>query len=195
MRLIESRNGIIRPEFPQNEPNAVQGGCRSAPAKEGGKFCCHAGDKALEAEDVEDAGEIVTERHQAPFAAHLVEAAEEEVPVSGAAFDRAEGMLDDRRSTTHQFTSALHPCAVTFEDIFMLPAVDDPLICIWRETASPQPARVADRLAAEITVLDPAAQVLPALLGPMQQLTGGTTVGIGCGLIAEVLAAEATLFL
>src|SRR5215210_5003722 len=93
--------------------NAVQGGCKSA--QRALSFCCHAGDEALKAEDVEDAGEVVTEPHQVPFAAHLVEAAQEEVPVSGAAFDRAEGVLDDRRSPTHQFASALHPCAVTFE--------------------------------------------------------------------------------
>ncbi|KRR23258.1 hypothetical protein CQ13_27605 [Bradyrhizobium retamae] len=59
------------------------------------KHLGHARNEALEAEDVEDTGEVVAERHQAPFAAHLIEAANEEVAVSGAALDRAEGVLGD----------------------------------------------------------------------------------------------------
>ena len=51
------------------------------------------GQECVDAEDAQHAGEVVAERHQAPFAAHLVEAAQQEVAVSGAAFERAEGML------------------------------------------------------------------------------------------------------
>jgi hypothetical protein len=60
-------------------------------------------------------GEVVAERHQAPFATNLVEAADQEVAVVGAAFERAEGMLDNPRSAAHQVGSALHARAVTFE--------------------------------------------------------------------------------
>ena len=35
------------------------------------------GHKGVEAEDAEHAGEVVAERHEAPFAAHLVETADE----------------------------------------------------------------------------------------------------------------------
>src|ERR1035438_7098656 len=55
---------------------------------------CDGCNEAIEAENVEHAGEVVAERHQAPFAAYLVEAADEEVLIAGAAFERPEGMLD-----------------------------------------------------------------------------------------------------
>src|SRR5690242_20580918 len=45
------------------------------------------GEEAIEAENVEHAGKIVTERHQAPFAADLVEAADQEVLIAGTAFE------------------------------------------------------------------------------------------------------------
>ena len=85
-------------------------------------------DEAVEAENVEQAGEVVAERHQTPFATHLVEAADEEVLIAGAAFERPEGVLDDGGATAHQFACALHPRTMTFENIFVLPARDDALI-------------------------------------------------------------------
>ena len=98
---------------------------------------CHAGHEALEAEDIEHAGKVVAERHQAPFAAHLVEAANEEVAIAGAAFERAEGMFDDGGTTAHQVACAFHPRAVTFENIFVLPATDGALRCLRGETTCP----------------------------------------------------------
>ncbi len=59
--------------------------------------------EALKPEDVEDAGEVVAERHQAPFAANLVEAADQEMAIAGAALESTKGMLDNRRATAHQF--------------------------------------------------------------------------------------------
>ena len=82
-------------------------------------------------------GEIVAERHQAPFAAHLVEAADQEVAIAGAAFERAEGMFDDGRTTAHQLACALHPRAVAFENIFVLPATDGSLKSLWGEATCP----------------------------------------------------------
>jgi hypothetical protein len=55
---------------------------------------CHVGDEAIETKVVEHAAEVVAERHQAPFAAGLVEATNKEVPVAGAAFDGLERMLE-----------------------------------------------------------------------------------------------------
>ena len=72
----------------------MQGDCWSVFAK-CERLCCHAGNEALEPEDVEHAGEVVAERHQAPFAADLVEASNEEVPIAGTAFDGAEGVFDN----------------------------------------------------------------------------------------------------
>ena len=51
------------------------------------QLLCEVGCEALEAENVEHAGEIVAERHQAPFTADLFEAADEEVLIPGAAFE------------------------------------------------------------------------------------------------------------
>jgi len=93
--------------------------------------------KALEAKDVEDTGKVVTERHQAPFAANLVEAAHQEVAIAGAAFESAEGMLHDGGAAAHQFVCAMHPCAMTFENIFVLPAGDDTCRCLSAETPCP----------------------------------------------------------
>ena len=91
----------------------------------------HGFDNALEpARMLRTRVKVVAERHQAPFTAHLVEATKEEVPISRTAFDRAEGMFDDSRSTAHQLVSGPHPGAMTLEDILMLPAMDDASICV-----------------------------------------------------------------
>jgi len=78
---------------------------------------CDGCNEALETEDVEHAGKVVTERHQAPFAANLVEAAKEEVAIAGAAFEGAEGVLDNGGPAAHQSVCActLHPRAMTFD--------------------------------------------------------------------------------
>ena len=92
------------PECAQKGLNAVQG------ARKGVLERCECPgqvrDKVLEAQDVEHAGEVVAECHQAPFATYLVEAAKEKVPIAGAAFERAEGMLDDGGPTAHQVACA-----------------------------------------------------------------------------------------
>src|ERR1035438_2512373 len=87
---------------------------------------CDGCNEAIEAENVEHAGEVVAERHQAPFAAYLVEAADEEVLIAGAAFERPEGMLDDGGAATHQLACvfACHPGAMTVQNRFVLPAKD-----------------------------------------------------------------------
>jgi len=96
----------------------------------------HDCNEALKAEDIENAGEVVAERHQAPFAANLVETANQEVPVAGAAFERPEGMLDNGGTAAHQFicVGTLHPGAMTFDDVFVLPAADEALSCLRCET-------------------------------------------------------------
>src|ERR1700728_2111443 len=90
----------------------------------------------LEAENVEQAGEVVAERHQAPFATDLIEAADEEVLIAGAAFERPEGVLDDGGAAAHQFACpfACHPLAMTVENIFVFPAKDAAVFCLRRET-------------------------------------------------------------
>src|SRR4029077_10528487 len=108
----------------QNELDAAWSG-PEGPGKRLERLCDR-GHKAVEAEDIEHAGEVVTERHQTPFAADLVEAANQEVAIAGATFERAEGMLDDGGTTAHQVACAFHPPAMTFENILVLPATDSP---------------------------------------------------------------------
>ena len=55
------------------------------------------GDEAIDAEDGEHTREVVAERHKAPLTPDLVEAAHEEVAVSGAAFGGEENALQRGR--------------------------------------------------------------------------------------------------
>ena len=124
------------PEPRHDELDAVQEGFENAfEDGEGPCLCYDLSHKILETEDVERAREVIAERHQAPFATYLVEAADEKVTVAGAAFEGAEGVFDNPRTTAHQFARALHPCAVTVENIFVLPATNGPLRCFRAQTA------------------------------------------------------------
>src|ERR1700761_4302185 len=99
------------------------------------QLLCEVGSEALEAENVEHAGEIVAERHQAPFATNLFEAADQEVLIAGAAFERPERMLDDGGASAHQFgrTFARHPLAVAVENLFVLPTADAAVFYLRRK--------------------------------------------------------------
>src|SRR3984893_3309801 len=123
--------------MPSKQVESSESGTKAAFA---GYTCLfrHVRDEAVEAENVEHAGEVVAERHQAPFASNLVEAADEEVLIAGAAFERPEGELDDGGAPAHQFTCAFacHPVAMTVENIFVPPAADAPAFCLRRKTRS-----------------------------------------------------------
>jgi hypothetical protein len=64
---------------------------RAAGARRPPEGFCDARHEVFEAQDVEQASEFVAERHQAALASYLVEAANEEVPIAGAAFDGSKG--------------------------------------------------------------------------------------------------------
>src|SRR4051812_29386355 len=80
--------------------------------------------EVVEAEDAEHAGEVVAQCHQAPFAAHLFESADEEVAVTSPAFEGAEGVFGKFGPATHPAVGVLHPRAMPFQHCFMLPALD-----------------------------------------------------------------------
>ena len=82
------------------------------------------GHETVEAEDAEPPGEVVAQCHQAPFAAHLVETADEEVAVAGPAFEGTEGVFGEFGSAAHLGVGVLHPCAMPIQHRFMFPAVD-----------------------------------------------------------------------
>src|SRR5206468_4906730 len=127
---------------------------------------------ADEAEDVGQAGEVVAERHQAPFAAHLVEAADEEVAVAGAAFEGTEGVFGEFGPAAHSAVGVLHPRAMPFQHGFMLPALDGARRCLDGDTARAQRAGVAIGLAADIPDLNPVAVGLAAVRRA-EELAGG----------------------
>jgi hypothetical protein len=127
------RKRAVGPECAQNTVGRVPEGCEGALTRQKGS--CDASHETFEAEDVEDAGKVVAERHQAPFTANFVEAPNKEVPIAGAAFDSAEGMFDDGGSSAHQLVRALHARPMTFENILVFPAIDDALRGILAETA------------------------------------------------------------
>src|SRR5262249_42273638 len=117
------------------------------------------GHEGVDADDLEHAGEVVAQRHQAPFAANLVEAADQEVPVTSPAFERAEGMLGEFGAAAHLCRGVLHAGAMPFEHVFVFPAIDGARRRLGREAARAQRAGVAIRLAARVPDLDPAAGV------------------------------------
>ena len=53
--------------------------------------------QAVDADDVQNAGEIVAERHQAPLAAHLGKAAQQEVAIADTALQGTKRMLGHGR--------------------------------------------------------------------------------------------------
>ena len=93
-------------------------------------------------------------------------------------------------SAAHQLVCAPHPCAMTIENVFVLPAADGPPRCLRAQATLPQSAPSADRRAARIADLGTATRVLKASPHRMQQLAGWATVRIGCSVVAEVLQAR-----
>ena len=124
---------------------------------------------AIEPDDVEHAGEVVAQRHQAPFAAHLVEAADEEVAVAGAAFERTEGVIGEFGAAVHPSLGVLHPGAKPLDHVFMLPAADGARRRLGGDAAGMQRTGVAVGLAARISDLDPAAGVGLAAVARREQ--------------------------
>ncbi|MEA2948773.1 MAG: hypothetical protein QOI40_4103, partial [Alphaproteobacteria bacterium] len=108
----------------------------------------HGYDKAVEPDDVEHAGEVVAQRHQAPLAAHLVEAAHEEVAIAGTAFERAEGMLSEGGPAPHYSAGfgPRHPRAMAVDYGLMLPAMDLASSSLVGEAPRANRTGTADRL-------------------------------------------------
>jgi hypothetical protein len=174
---------------------SAQQGCDDDGEKNGaiGDPLGEVGEEAVEPDDGEDAGEVVGERHQAPFAADLVEAAHQEMAVAGAAFEGAERMLGEAGATAHQRAGILHPLSMAFENVFVLPAMDGARRQLVGDAALAQRAGVARRFAAHVTNLDPAAGVAFAARRRRQQRTARTAVGVRAGIVGEVVVAEAAL--
>src|SRR5215468_1983043 len=151
------------------------------------------GDEAIEPNDGEHAREVVAERHQAPFAAHLVEAAHQKVAVAGPAFEGAERVLGERSAAAHLRISVFHPRAVSVEHGFMLPTLDGTRRCLGRETAGAHRAGVAIGLAAHIPDLDPAVGIDLATFRWLEKGASRAAIGIHLGLVDELFMADAAL--
>jgi hypothetical protein len=117
------------------------------------------GHEPVEAEDAQHAREVVAERHQAPLAAHLVEATHEEMAVAGATFERAERMLHQACAAAHQRAGSLHPLPMPFDDVLVHPPKDLARRPLVSDTAPAQGARITGGFSAHITDIEPAAGV------------------------------------
>src|SRR5215510_11051364 len=185
-----------RPEEPKEDSGTPDSSHSGAEKTQKGAFGCffgQAGEEAIEADDAQHAGEVVAQCHQAPFAAHLVEAAHEEVAIASAALEGAEGMFDQPGAAAHDAAGAFHALAMALDDLFMLPAVDGACWHFGSDAARPQRTGVTHDLPAHITDLDPAAGVLLAALCRLEQRSGRTAVGIGLAIVSKILVAEAML--
>src|SRR5207249_3373201 len=148
-------------------------------------------DEVVEADNVQRASEIVAERHQAPFAADLVEAADQEVAIAGAAFERAEWMFDQAGALAHQCAGILHPFLVTIDHRFVLPAVDRALVRLWTEASLAQVTSLEDGFEAHIADVLPASRADFDTVHRFQQRARWTAINVGFGVIAERFMAEA----
>src|SRR5690348_13678178 len=105
-------------------------------------------DELLKSDDIEHAREVVTKRHQAPLAPHLLETADEKVAVTGAAFEGAKGVLCQFSSAAHLCFGIFHSRPVPFENGFMLPPLHGTRRCLGRQAAHAEWTGVAVAFAA-----------------------------------------------
>ena len=91
----------------------------------------------VETDNAQHSAEIITQRHQAPFAAHLVEPAHQEVALSSAAFERAKRMFGQRLAAAHHVLAGeAHPGPVALDHLLIHPAFDlTPLALKWASGA------------------------------------------------------------
>src|ERR1700730_15819948 len=131
--------------FGQSRADSPREGCdaahearcdaQSAQNRARGKSSGEVLDESLEAKDAQHPAKVVTECHQTPLAAHLVEASDQEVAVAGSAFQRAEGMFDQAGALTHPRAGMLHPHPMTVDDVFMFPAIHGARVSCGAEAA------------------------------------------------------------
>jgi hypothetical protein len=151
----EASGGVVKERASLRQPS---------PGKVGGE--------AVDADNVEHAGKVVGERHEAPLAAHLVEASQQEVAVAGAAFERAERVFSQAGTAAHHPSGGLHPLPMAIEYVLMHPATDGARAGLGGDAALAQRAGIANRLAAHIPNLEPAAGILLEAFRRPQRLAG-----------------------
>src|SRR5215472_17119697 len=111
----------------------------------------HDSQPTVETEGAQHPAEVVAERHQAPFAADLGEAAHQEVTVAGAACESAERVFGQRLAAAHHvFASDVHARAVPLDHVLVHPTLDLAMLAACPQAPRPQRADPADRLAAGI---------------------------------------------
>jgi hypothetical protein len=122
------------------EPRINDGdGAFEQPDRQTSISACQIGQEPIP-QNAEHSEEVVAQCHQAPFAADLVEAAHEEVPISGAAFECAEGMLSEGGPASHDGAGFClrHARAMAIDHVLMLPAIHLPPRSLVSETTRAQ---------------------------------------------------------
>src|SRR4051812_46356439 len=154
---------------------------------------CQSGDEAVKAEDFNRPRKIVAQGHEVPLAAHLGEAAHEEVAIAGATFERAEGVLGQTCAPAHHVGGILHSHAVPLKYVLVHPAMDGSRAGLGADAAFAQSAGSAHCNAARVADLEPAAGVLFEPLRRIQRCSGRTTIHVQGSVVTEVLVAETAL--
>ena len=90
----------------------------------GGKLSPHRYHERLDADDVQDAREIVSKHVQCHLGGHAWQRLHQEVGCAHPRLDRAEGMLDRLTSLPHLFRMLIEPALHRLENVLMLPSGD-----------------------------------------------------------------------
>src|SRR6266478_6761967 len=147
----------------------------------------------VEADNAQHPTEI-TQRHQAPFAAHLVEPAHQEVAVSGAAFERAKRVFGQRLAAAHHVLAGdPHAGPVSLDHVLIRPAFDLAPLALASKAAPAQRTHPANRATTGIADRHLAAGLTLLAAHRPQRRAGRTAIDIGPGVVAEVLEAEPAL--
>ena len=77
-----------------------------------------------DAEDVDDAGQVIGEHGERHLRADVLQPLHQEVGRTHPHLDRAEGVLDGFSALTHRLWVLIEPPLNRFQDIFVLPATD-----------------------------------------------------------------------
>src|SRR4051795_11837444 len=94
----------------------------------GGKLCPHRHHEWLDADDVHDAGEIVSEHVQCHLSGHAWQRLHQEVGCAHPGLDRAEGMLDRLAPLAHLLRMLVEPALYCLKNRLMLPTGDPTLL-------------------------------------------------------------------
>src|SRR5208282_1590667 len=142
------------------------------------------GGHRLDADDVEGAAQIVSERRQAELGAHVGEAAHQEGALIHPLLDRAEGVLDDLAATVKNLGPRFEALGHAVEHGLVFEAGNRAhVVCA---------SRAQRTLAAgfRVAVVDPFEIAQPAVADRRQERPGRANIGVALSVVSELVLAE-----